>query len=76
MAFFCSLWNATVVDLENVISVQLSVQQANLTGIFNETVTSASLYFDVELWACYKVFQIIDLQFDTNKSQIDNPQRV
>jgi hypothetical protein len=49
-------WNSTVVNLKNVISVQLNVEQFNFSGLFNDTSDIfKTIYFDVSLYACFVV---------------------
>jgi hypothetical protein len=54
------LWNNTVYDLSNVISVELTVSQSNFTGLTNwsstssDSCTTATASYDVTLWACYQ----------------------
>jgi hypothetical protein len=53
-----SRWNATVVGLSNIISVQLNVEQKNFSGLFNYSQDSASvpkaINYDIYLYACFE----------------------
>lgn len=46
-------WNSTVIDLDNVISIELSVQQINVTSLLSGANSSFSIAYNVTLWACY-----------------------
>jgi hypothetical protein len=48
-------WNSTVTNLNNVLSVKLSVQQSNLTNFFPSNVNRTfTITFNVKLWACFE----------------------
>jgi hypothetical protein len=51
-----SQWNATVTDLTNVLSIELKVQQYNLTALVSSPSTnnSFSVVFNLKIWACYE----------------------
>ena len=49
-------WNSTVTSLTNVISINLNVQQNNLSTIIPNVATfkeEVSITFDIHLWACF-----------------------
>lgn len=47
-------WNSTVTSLENVISIQLDVQQINVTSLLVNASSTFDVVYNVSLWACYE----------------------